>query len=260
MEASDGRCPCAMSRRWNLPGRWLEILTPSRAAKLAAALSADPALAVWAAWQARDSSPTIESLAAWLAARLIALLDSSHSGAITFSAEQHGQFAALVAESVAAASETTRSNGDNGWGTRPEYLAALTGHWREWCAVCGGNGSETIDWPLAAPAASESLSAESRATGDAAWRRWLMEIPAVHPLLPSLVLKLGQSAQLQRDFEGRLETAKLESLKEFAYGAGHELNNPLANIASRADVVARRNASRTPSPPGGHQHAGFSGT
>ena len=39
------------------------------------------------------------------------------------------------------------------------------------------------------------------------------------------------------DFEQRLEHEKLESLKELAYGASHEINNPLANIAARAQTL-----------------------
>lgn len=39
------------------------------------------------------------------------------------------------------------------------------------------------------------------------------------------------------DFELQLERAKLESLKELAYGASHEINNPLANIAARAQTL-----------------------
>jgi hypothetical protein len=39
------------------------------------------------------------------------------------------------------------------------------------------------------------------------------------------------------EFAERLQQAKLESLKELAYGASHEINNPLANIATRAQAL-----------------------
>ncbi len=42
-----------------------------------------------------------------------------------------------------------------------------------------------------------------------------------------------QLAGLPERFARELELAKLESLKELAYGASHEINNPLANIAGR---------------------------
>ena len=41
------------------------------------------------------------------------------------------------------------------------------------------------------------------------------------------------------DFERRVEEEKLAALVELAYGASHEINNPLANIATRAQVLLR---------------------
>lgn len=38
-------------------------------------------------------------------------------------------------------------------------------------------------------------------------------------------------------FEQQVAEARLESLRELAYGAGHEINNPLANIAARAQAL-----------------------
>lgn len=39
------------------------------------------------------------------------------------------------------------------------------------------------------------------------------------------------------DFQKRLEEEKLASLQAFAYGASHEINNPLANISMRAQSL-----------------------
>ncbi len=39
------------------------------------------------------------------------------------------------------------------------------------------------------------------------------------------------------DFQKRLEEEKLASLQAFAYGASHEINNPLANISMRAQTL-----------------------
>jgi signal transduction histidine kinase len=55
--------------------------------------------------------------------------------------------------------------------------------------------------------------------------------------LPALVKKLFDSEQRQADFERRLEREKLDAMKELAYGASHEVNNPLANIAARAQTL-----------------------
>src|SRR6476659_2739902 len=39
------------------------------------------------------------------------------------------------------------------------------------------------------------------------------------------------------DFAATLEAAKLRALYHFAYGLSHEINNPLANIATRAQTL-----------------------
>ena len=39
------------------------------------------------------------------------------------------------------------------------------------------------------------------------------------------------------DFTAALEAAKLEALYQFAYGLSHEINNPLANISTRAQTL-----------------------
>jgi signal transduction histidine kinase len=59
----------------------------------------------------------------------------------------------------------------------------------------------------------------------------------VESRLLALVTKLDDYEQKLANFERRLEHEKLESLKELAYGASHEINNPLANIAARAQTL-----------------------
>ena len=49
------------------------------------------------------------------------------------------------------------------------------------------------------------------------------------------------------DFEHELLKAKLDALAEFAAGAGHEINNPLATILGRTDLLLRRIHRLTPS-------------
>jgi len=55
--------------------------------------------------------------------------------------------------------------------------------------------------------------------------------------LAILVEQLTVKERLEAEFHRALETAKLEAIKEFAYGAGHEINNPLANISARAQTL-----------------------
>jgi len=40
-------------------------------------------------------------------------------------------------------------------------------------------------------------------------------------------------------FDARLEREKIDAMKELAYGASHEINNPLANISARAQALLR---------------------
>ncbi len=44
---------------------------------------------------------------------------------------------------------------------------------------------------------------------------------------------------LRDRFDERLAEARLTAVRELAYGAGHEINNPLANIAARAQALLR---------------------
>jgi signal transduction histidine kinase len=53
----------------------------------------------------------------------------------------------------------------------------------------------------------------------------------------SIEAKLARLEELEQCFTQAVERAKLEAMKELAYGAGHEINNPLANIATRAQTL-----------------------
>jgi signal transduction histidine kinase len=65
----------------------------------------------------------------------------------------------------------------------------------------------------------------------------MIESNADGNLSPQLLEKLRRLEQLERDFHARLEQEKLASLAEFAAGAGHEMNNPLAVISGRAQLL-----------------------
>jgi signal transduction histidine kinase len=58
-------------------------------------------------------------------------------------------------------------------------------------------------------------------------------------LLPQLAARLRRLKQLETRFEETLEAEKLEAMAEFAAGAGHEINNPLAVISGRAQLFLR---------------------
>jgi signal transduction histidine kinase len=54
-----------------------------------------------------------------------------------------------------------------------------------------------------------------------------------------LPAKLARLAELEHRFAQTLEQAKLDAMKELAYGASHEINNPLANISTRAQTLLK---------------------
>ncbi|HUY87924.1 MAG TPA: HAMP domain-containing sensor histidine kinase [Pirellulales bacterium] len=57
--------------------------------------------------------------------------------------------------------------------------------------------------------------------------------------LPALIRQFARSKRLETAFNEQLETEKLEAMAEFAAGAGHEINNPIAVIAGRAQLFLR---------------------
>ncbi len=72
-------------------------------------------------------------------------------------------------------------------------------------------------------------------------RRWGAELTSLRGQLPAVAGRLAEQlsrlVDLESDFQTALETAKLDAVKEFAYGASHEINNPLANISARAQTL-----------------------
>src|SRR5262245_25405023 len=60
------------------------------------------------------------------------------------------------------------------------------------------------------------------------------DLAAILPQLEQLVRRLDA---LERDFGGQLQREKLAAMQALAYGASHEINNPLANIAARAQSL-----------------------
>ena len=69
--------------------------------------------------------------------------------------------------------------------------------------------------------------------------RWLGDCLGSGDVLPAVILKLARLRQLEQQFAKTLETEKIEALQAFAYGASHEINNPLANISTRAQTLLR---------------------
>lgn len=105
----------------------------------------------------------------------------------------------------------------------------------------GSHGPITTSHPVPDTATPKGFSFNL-----ADWQaRQKLLISAYRTPLPGLdrfataVERLARLACLEVDFERRLELEKIESLKELAYGAGHEINNPLANISARAQTLIK---------------------
>lgn len=58
-------------------------------------------------------------------------------------------------------------------------------------------------------------------------------------LLVAAVRLLREHLGLRERFDAALADARLEAVRQLAYGAGHEINNPLANIATRGQSLLR---------------------
>lgn len=89
------------------------------------------------------------------------------------------------------------------------------------------------------PASQGEVWADRLRAGDLPVSR----IPSPHALsveggeLLGTVRLAAHHVHLALSFEDALGEARLEAMRELAYGAGHEINNPLANIATRAQTL-----------------------
>jgi signal transduction histidine kinase len=62
-------------------------------------------------------------------------------------------------------------------------------------------------------------------------------VPNWTAILSQVARRLRRLEELDTSFDSVLQRAKLDALKELAYGASHEINNPLANISMRAQSL-----------------------
>ena len=70
--------------------------------------------------------------------------------------------------------------------------------------------------------------------------------------MQAFVEKLQRLEALEQRFDQTVEREKLESLGELAYGASHEINNPLANISTRAQALLAQESDPEKRPHAGH--------
>ena len=64
-------------------------------------------------------------------------------------------------------------------------------------------------------------------------------------MLQQLARVVQRQQSIQQTFDRRLEQTKLGAIKQLAYGLSHEINNPLANISTRAQQLQRVESDET---------------
>jgi signal transduction histidine kinase len=89
------------------------------------------------------------------------------------------------------------------------------------------------------PAACQVNEDRISAVAAEAGARWTVPDEGHARRFVKVVEILSQLDRLQSEFDERLEHEKMEAMAEFAAGAGHELNNPLAVISGRAQLLMR---------------------
>ncbi|NLE39142.1 MAG: HAMP domain-containing histidine kinase [Pirellulaceae bacterium] len=241
---------------------------PSEASDtLARILRIDPPLALWAVCRAKQTGVEPRdpaALAAWLLARLAEPKDWPDNTPTDEAPSR--QFAEAVRASVARAEMASSLAAEDGEQAADRaYLAGLLHEPVVWTGLSDEADDDsasrftallpswladsTIDPRVAAaierlgPDAGESASDDvlqrSHWLGAAAMDCWAQSDPLATVPLGRLVERFARLKTLETKFHETLEAEKLEAMAEFAAGAGHEINNPLAVIAGRAQLLLR---------------------
>ena len=238
---------------------------------LADQLAVDPPLTLWttciAAGRKQPRPRSVHEVAVWLHRNAISVLqwdDEDYGEHDVWESGQADQLADLVAQCVQVADLAALLAAEDGqeaaeeaylhgllvkpdrWfstvgapelASPPEFLpdwlcggvAGLVAERVEeaWTAFSGGDFPASVELD---PEASRDRAAKTR-------RNWLRLAPPAAEVLPQLTARLARVDDLENRFQETLETEKLEALAEFAAGAGHEINNPLAIIGGRAQLL-----------------------
>lgn len=231
---------------------WLTADAGERQCRWRALLPDEPALALWSALSASSSEdagpPSLDRLvdgcerhsrecfAACGAPHALAGERASTRDAVSL--KRDARDLALRAAQRAARGDARRLSGS-------DWVAEWLGDGLEWLALAAVPGEVAAADMTAVPRwlkrrdarPVELLPALPADRAAAVRDRWEASGPAVN--LESLAASLHEARRLANEFSSTLEMEKLAALREFAYGASHEINNPLANIATRAQTLLR---------------------
>ncbi|MBI3838106.1 MAG: HAMP domain-containing histidine kinase [Planctomycetia bacterium] len=239
------------------------------------ALEHDAPFALWAVCRAAQAGcaeiRTAGDLAAWLSDQAVTqLCRPADEDVVSISAGEVEKWADLAAFSLAVAKLSARIaeavrldqqrarflgllHAARQWGgpSQPQWASFLPSWLVDELAAMGASQvqrpSSAADcvalaieivnhWPAVSGRTLDVDPQDFLAQRSEASQTWLQSLPKADLLRP-LIDKLARMESLERQFQKMLETEKLESLKELAYGAGHEINNPLANISARAQTL-----------------------
>lgn len=238
---------------------------------LATQLAMDPPLALWAVCRARgklNEPRGIRDIAAWLQSQALDVLqwETGAAAAGVLAAAKQEAYADQVRASLEVADLASLLALPEGQQAADQAgLLGLLHNARQWLAqsATGESGSVLealpgwlveleqqpgVSWVAEAleilagnrPAPSlDSSPAACRQRADAGRVRWLETVAGPGHRLPALVARLKRLACLEDRFQETLEAEKLAAMAEFAAGAGHEINNPLAIIGGRAQLFLR---------------------
>ncbi|MEQ8787884.1 MAG: HAMP domain-containing sensor histidine kinase [Pirellulaceae bacterium] len=210
----DRRLPLNDETAVGLIDALLESDAPARRDRLAALLRGDRWLALWSLLQAESSPgrtpPTVDSLADWLGRAALDLLVWPQSQSECESSQSECESPSRDQQPRKGARPTATREAESALADE-QYLQSLRDE----------SGDSLAEQALAkTPSDSATAGRGGR-------------------MLRRLVERLRRWRELEDDFAQALEREKLDSLKELAYGASHEINNPLANISTRAQTLLR---------------------
>lgn len=252
----------------------LEATAPSGSQRSTDCLGLDSPLMVWAAclaWRAEAFQPrTLDRLLRWLLDHAVDFLqwgkDLPSLAPYAYSGPSEGCPRQVARDLLVSELASARAGDDRELADEAKLLGLLSGarSWLELTAHEIDASSVLPEWLLqcgSTPAGRLTAEAIGMVEADRAsspvdldiptrrdWaeqnaQRWVEPIDALPAILPSLTAKLERLAALEHKFTETLEAEKLESLAELAAGAGHEINNPLAIIGGRSQLLLRDESS-----------------
>ena len=234
---------------------------------LRGALEIDPLFAAWTVCTAsqRQSADlsTIDAACRWLSTSLLHTIDPSELLTRVYpeSAANRATWRNVARKSVRTARRAQQIGDEQLWLhfwltmliTTKRQLDAFTqlnGHsplpgfsitWPKWLIASEETLNDTDSPSSLHRNISQALSAPDETleplVTDEETSLWFRQYPEFQHLAPSMLKKLQRLNSLDETFEETLQREKLASLQQLAYGASHEINNPLANISTRAQTL-----------------------